>query len=76
MYYAFVVKTKDGWFAHKVLSDELPAAESRVRAAYASPLAVDKVRGGAKDAEDCGHSLYDRACEEAARRNRVKTVNA
>ena len=65
MYYAWVIETPNGFFAHKVFAETEKEAEKRVRAGYAGEVKLHHVHAGAKDQEDCGHSLYDRAIKLA-----------
>jgi len=69
VYYAWIVATSSGWFAHKVFCETPEEGEKLVKSRYAELLDIERIRSGAADEKDCGHALYDRACLEARKRN-------
>lgn len=69
MYFAWVVATPQGWFAHKLLCETVEEGEKVVRSRYADLLDIERIRSGPADDKDNGHALYERACLEAKKRN-------
>ena len=73
MYFAWVVGTSSGWFAHKVYCETPEAGEKIVKAQYGDLGTIERIRSGPNDEKDSGHALYERACQEAAKRNKEIT---